>query len=300
MYIPSFFIYILSHECYILSILCLSLQGRLLKLHHHLLETVAGLIRRDCNYYNIEKIKHECTWDLDREEWNVPPVIVTKTSLSPVSSHKSLQRKSASTSTLSTSSKMKGASPSTSPRGGIHGGTIMEEGEGEGEWRGSGAEMDYFKPKRALELLAEGAQLRGGVSGGVSGGGAGSLANSASVHGLETLLAGDIGSSSRRRGRLQSLPATSAYSPHSIPHPGPHSIPQPSLHSIPQSGPHPMPHPHSIPQPSLHSMPQPHPHSMPQPGPHSIPQHDVLETVERRKSKWRSLEPLDKRRPPFS
>ena len=238
-----------------------------MKLHHHLLETVAGLIRRDCNYYNIEKIKHECTWDLDREEWNVPPVIVTKTSLSPVSSHKSLQRKSASTSTLSTSSK-----------------------KGEGEWRGSGAEMDYFKPKRALELLAEGAQLRGGVSGG----GAGSLANSASVHGLETLLAGDIGGSSRRRGRLQSLPATSAYSPHSIPHHGPHP------HSMPQPGSHPMPHPHSIPQPSLHSMPQPGPHSMPQPGPHSIPQHDVLETVERRKSKWRSLEPLDKRRPPFS
>ena len=191
----------------------------------------------------------------------MPPVTVTKTTLSPVPSHKSLPKKSSSTSTLSTSpssSLMTKKSSSTSRRGG--GGTITEaaEEEGEGGWRGSGAEMDYFKPKRALELLAEGAQLRGGVAGG----GAGSLANSASVHGLETLLASDNIGGSWRRGRLQSLPATSAFNPHSIPQPGLHSIPHPS--------------------------------------PHSKPQHDVLETVERKKSKWRSLEPLDKRKPPFS
>ena len=134
-------------------------------------------------------------------------------------------------------------------------GLIAETGEGERGGRGRGGdELDYFRPKRAMELLAEGAQLRGG---GVSAtGGGGSLANSASVHGLESLLAGDTGSS-WKRGRLQSLPP-------------------------PSSG------------TTLH----PSHHSVPQPGPQVVPHHDVLETVERKKSKWRSLEPLDNRRPP--
>ena len=124
-------------------------------------------------------------------------------------------------------------------------GRIVETEEGGGG--GGGGELDYFRPKRALQLLAEGAQLRGGSTAGNSG----SVANSASVHGLETLLAGD-GGSSWKRGRLQCLP------------------PPPAHYS------------------GLHSVPV-------QPCAQSGSQHDVLE---RKRSKWRNLEPLDSRRLP--
>lgn len=211
----------------------------MMKLQEQLLSTVAGLVRRDCNYYNIDKIRTECTWDQDRTEWNLPRVTVTKTSLSPVSSHKSMQRKkSESTSTLPSSStslatKMIGSSPSTSPRGNHI--TIIETHD-EGVFSGCGEELDYFKPKRALALLAEGAQFR-----------ANNTVNTSSVD----------GGLSWKHGRLQSLP------------------------SVPASH-HPVPH------------------STLQHGPQSMTHHDVLETVERKKSKWRSLEPLGdphKRRP---
>lgn len=217
----------------------------MLRLHEQLLSTVSGLVRRDCNYYNIDTVKMECTWDADRAEWNLPQVTVTKTTLSPVSSNRSMPRKSSSTAALpSTSSslgtKLIGSSPSTSPRRCQR--TVEEM---EMERGGSGEELDYFKPKRALELLAEGAQMRGGSTG-----------TGTSVQRGDPHVAGDV---LWRRGRLQSLP--------------------------PPSGP-----------PSHHLS----PHSMTQHG--TVTQHNVLEAVERKKSKWRSLEPLadpHKQHPPL-
>lgn len=184
-------------------------------------------------------------------EWNLPRVTVTKTTLSSVPSHSSMQKRSASTSTLqSTSSsfgtKLRGTSPSTSPRASHHYGAIEEMEEG--RRRTSGEELDYFKPKRALELLAEGAQMRGGDPHKWEGPLSTGTSNAAAVHGIGT---GDP-SLSWRRGRLQSLPTT--------------SLPPPPSHHGPQST-----------------------------------TQDVLETVERKKSKWRSLEPLGDthKRPPL-
>ena len=207
-----------------------------MKLHKQLLSTAAGLVRQDCNYYNIDKIKAECTWNQDTEEWNLPRVMITKTTLSPVSSHQSVQRKSSSTSTLPSTAtslgpKMTGSSPLTSSRS-YHDSSKETEGL---ERMGNGGELEYFKPKRALELLAEGAQLRGTVASG------------------QTILTGET-SLSWKRGRLQSLPPQSH-------HPGPHTVLQ---HG---SGTH----------------------------------HNVLETVEWKKNKWHSLEPLGdphRRHPP--
>lgn len=107
--------------------------------------------------------------------------------------------------------------------------------------------MEYFRPKRALELLAEGAQMRGVDPRKWEGPPNTGTSNAAAVHGIGTMLAGDP-SLSWKRGRLQSLPLP----------------------------------------PSHH-------------GPQSMTQ-DVLEAMERKKSKWRSLEPLgdthNKRPPP--
>ena len=227
---------------YAFMCVCSRVQERILRLHEQLLSTVVGLVRRDCNYYNIDKIKAECSWNEDEALWILPRVTTTKTSLSPVVSHSTMQRRSASTSTLPSSSssfgmgpRMKGVSPSSSPRAPRHP-SIIEEGGG--ERRPSGEEMEYFRPKRALELLAEGEQMRGG--GGREGGRNdlhkwGSFAtpgvptgtsNAAAVHGLETLLAGDT-SLPRRPGRLQSLPVNPSLPPShpSLPpsHPTPHT-----------------------------------------------------------------------------
>ena len=224
----------------------------MLKLHEQLLSTVTGLVRRDCNYYNIDKIKTECTWDQDRVEWNVPRVTVTKTTFSPVSSHGSMQRKSASTTTLPSTSTSFGTklSPSSPPRASHCHGSAIEEMEGEKR-----EELDYFRPKRALELLAEGAQIRGTESRRWEGSHKHSstgASNAAAVHGLDAILAGDS-SLPWKQGRLQSLTTN--------------SLPPPPSHPSPQST-----------------------------------TQNVLETVERKKSKWRRLEPLGdphKRHPPL-
>lgn len=46
-----------------------------------LLEQVQPLIRRDCNYSNLEKIRRESSWDEDNGFWKIPDPIILKTSL---------------------------------------------------------------------------------------------------------------------------------------------------------------------------------------------------------------------------
>ena len=185
---------------------------------------MADLVRRDCNYYNVDKIKTECTWDQDRQVWNLPKVITTKTTFAPVTSNPAIQKKSSSNLVSSTSSslglEMTGSSPLMSPRVSRHHAPI-EETEGE-KWTGGGREeLEYFRPKRALELLVEGAQMRGSdpqkwssLTQPTTG-----TANAAAVHGLKTLLAADT-NLSRRRGRLplQSLPGNPTLPPPPPPH----------------------------------------------------------------------------------
>ncbi|XP_021565533.1 LOW QUALITY PROTEIN: kinesin-like protein KIF17 [Carlito syrichta] len=46
-----------------------------------LLEKVQPLIRRDCNYSNLNKIRRESYWDEDNSFWKIPEPIIIKTSL---------------------------------------------------------------------------------------------------------------------------------------------------------------------------------------------------------------------------
>lgn len=50
-------------------------------LFQQLLEQVQPLIRRDCNYSNLEKIRRESCWDEDSGFWKIPEPIIIKTSL---------------------------------------------------------------------------------------------------------------------------------------------------------------------------------------------------------------------------
>ncbi|XP_044093263.1 kinesin-like protein KIF17 isoform X5 [Neovison vison] len=56
-------------------------QERDSMLFQQLLEQVQPLIRRDCNYSNLEKIRREACWDEDNGFWKIPEPIILKTSL---------------------------------------------------------------------------------------------------------------------------------------------------------------------------------------------------------------------------
>lgn len=56
-------------------------QERDFMLFKQLLEQVQPLIRRDCNYSNLEKIKRESCWDEDNGFWKIPKPVIIKTSL---------------------------------------------------------------------------------------------------------------------------------------------------------------------------------------------------------------------------
>ncbi|XP_012860745.1 kinesin-like protein KIF17 [Echinops telfairi] len=56
-------------------------QERDFMLFQQLLEQVQPLIRRDCNYSNLEKIRRESSWDEDNGFWKVPEPVILKTSL---------------------------------------------------------------------------------------------------------------------------------------------------------------------------------------------------------------------------
>ncbi|XP_014639427.1 PREDICTED: kinesin-like protein KIF17 isoform X2 [Ceratotherium simum simum] len=60
-------------------------QERDSMLFQQLLEQVQPLIRRDCNYSNLEKIRRESCWDEDNGFWKIPEPIIIKTSLPVVS-----------------------------------------------------------------------------------------------------------------------------------------------------------------------------------------------------------------------
>lgn len=46
-----------------------------------LLEQVQPLIRRDCNYSNLERIRRESSWDEDNGFWKIPEPVIMRTSL---------------------------------------------------------------------------------------------------------------------------------------------------------------------------------------------------------------------------
>ncbi|CAL8336807.1 unnamed protein product [Lota lota] len=50
-------------------------------LHNGLLERMAPLVRRDCNYNNLDSLRKEASWDEDGGAWKLPDVVVQKTSL---------------------------------------------------------------------------------------------------------------------------------------------------------------------------------------------------------------------------
>ncbi|NXD98813.1 KIF17 protein, partial [Chaetorhynchus papuensis] len=56
-------------------------QERDLMLCQQLLEQVQSLVRRDCNYSNLEKIRRASVWDEESGCWKIPEPVIQKTHL---------------------------------------------------------------------------------------------------------------------------------------------------------------------------------------------------------------------------
>ena len=202
-------------------------QERTIRLQEQLLATIVPCLRRDCNYYNLDKVKLECKYDEDRFEWILPKLIVARANLAhvdPGSSRAFSEQRSASTSKLPRHrtgySEMQvksppSVAPNPPPPNHIQA-SVYDPPESDKYLNHlhRSTESDYFKPKRAKELLAHSAQMKAGGHGAVEQGdglrrGSSSLqpivtANAAAVHGVGSRVIGDS-SYSRKPGKLQSL-----------------------------------------------------------------------------------------------
>ncbi|XP_023385161.1 kinesin-like protein KIF17 [Pteropus vampyrus] len=114
-------------------------QERDFMLFQQLLEQVQPLIRRDCNYSNLEKIRRESCWDEDNGFWKIPEPIIIKTSL-PVA--------------VSTGPQNKSVRKTSAADNGEPG---MEEDRYKLMLSRSDSEhiaSNYFRPKRASQILS--------------------------------------------------------------------------------------------------------------------------------------------------
>lgn len=186
-------------------------QEKAIKLCEQLLGTVVPCLRRDCNYFNIDKIRTECTYNENSHEWVLPKLVIHKTILSPPSLPKESGRKSIKASPARSNSRQSSSSDPTDSEDGRYLTYLQNK---------SDEHVEYFKPKRAFELLGQAqpskelspihnhtdtAPIKS----------SGSFPNAAAVHGVAPHLDSSFG---RRPGKLQSL-ARNPTVPHPLPEP---------------------------------------------------------------------------------
>ena len=56
-------------------------QAKQMQLVEAILEKMQPLIQRDCNYFNLRKIKEDAKFDIDSSCWKLPDIQMTKTNL---------------------------------------------------------------------------------------------------------------------------------------------------------------------------------------------------------------------------
>ena len=127
-------------------------QEQQLRLHQQILDRVLPCLRRDCNYINIDWVKSAAEWDDDSSTWQLPPLKVTKTALPSASPSINSARSMATPPPLGLPDHNGPIRPSMYD--GIDDEKLRQRLERSGE-------PDYFKPKRAAQLLAEAKSLKG-------------------------------------------------------------------------------------------------------------------------------------------
>lgn len=217
----------LDRQDYLSSI---RMQDKTIKLYEQLLSTVVPCLRRDCNYFNIDKVRVECEWDEEANKWILPKLTTNKTMLSPASLPKGgtfFDRKGGKGGTpvhgsnRNNSSTELGVKESSSSLLKGHSSASQYDSLDDDKYvshlqQKSDESVEYFKPKRALELMGQSPRslTNPGFSpvhnhandstGPIKGSGSlSTLPNAAVVHRVDPLLDTSYG---RRPGRLQSLP----------------------------------------------------------------------------------------------
>ncbi|XP_034609521.1 kinesin-like protein KIF17 isoform X4 [Trachemys scripta elegans] len=113
-------------------------QERDCLLFQQLLDQVQPLIRRDCNYSNLDKIRCESIWDEDSGCWKLPELVIQKTSLPAVPS-------------------LPQTKPARKSSSGENGELLMEEDRYKLMLSRSDSEniaSNYFRSKRASQILS--------------------------------------------------------------------------------------------------------------------------------------------------
>ncbi|XP_066528992.1 kinesin-like protein KIF17 isoform X2 [Hoplias malabaricus] len=112
------------------------------QLQQAILDRMVSLVRRDCNYSNVDRLRKEAVWDEENGLWRLPEVLVQKTALPAVSS-----------SAVSNSSRLPARRNSTSDSAD----PFMEEDRYKEMLNRSDSEhiaSNYFRKKRSSLLFA--------------------------------------------------------------------------------------------------------------------------------------------------
>ncbi|TRY57410.1 hypothetical protein DNTS_026603 [Danionella cerebrum] len=130
---------------YLATIRRLEREGQLLQ---GILERMVPLVRRDCNYSSLDRVRKEAVWDEEGAAWRLPEVLVQKTTLpavppsGPVAPGRLSDRRNSSSDITD---------------------CLMQEEEEEDRYKTMLCRSDsehiatnYFKPKRSSQLLAVG------------------------------------------------------------------------------------------------------------------------------------------------
>uniref|UniRef100_A0A183DBQ1 WASH_WAHD domain-containing protein n=1 Tax=Gongylonema pulchrum TaxID=637853 RepID=A0A183DBQ1_9BILA len=56
-------------------------QDQQIKLLQQIVDKIHPVLKKDCNYFNIEKIKREATWNEDQGKWTLPDLTILRTTL---------------------------------------------------------------------------------------------------------------------------------------------------------------------------------------------------------------------------
>ena len=56
-------------------------QERHIKLLDAIIARIQPCLRRDCNYYNLDRVRTECKWNDEDERWVLPKMVIDRTSL---------------------------------------------------------------------------------------------------------------------------------------------------------------------------------------------------------------------------
>ncbi|XP_050432495.1 osmotic avoidance abnormal protein 3 [Adelges cooleyi] len=119
-------------------------QERLIKLQSQILDKIVPTLSKECNYSNIERLKEDAEWDEDTQSWSLPEL--TRIKLPPASGATAVNRQSANS--LTAPARLENSISSLA----VHTFLPLQKFQRSAEDDFAG---NYFKPKRATELLIQ-------------------------------------------------------------------------------------------------------------------------------------------------